>query len=234
MAESQAQLKKKMRDVLGKMQKKYGVVKLGNSRADIEQCVFLILREGWDFRKAAKAVKVLEEVFVDWNEVRVSAPREIKEALSFLKYQDLEEKIVRVKGTIQEVYNEFNRLKLDFLLESEFEETRQAFLELESLGRGNAYIILQCLKDMIDESENGDSQTLVMSTEALRVGTRLGLIKKTSSHNVGRREFSKLIRSKDYILIQHLFVRHGEALCTSKSPLCKECFLSSICKYYQS
>jgi endonuclease-3 len=234
MAESLAQLKKKMRDVLGKMQKKYGVVKLGNSRGDIEQCVFLILREGWDFRKAAKAVKILQEVFVDWNEVRVSSVREIKEAVRFLKYQDLDDKIERVKNMFQEVFHEFNRLNLDFLLEADFEETRSAFLELEALGRSNAYIILQCLQDMIDVAEEKDSQTLVMSTEALRVGTRLGLIKKTSSHNVGRKEFGKLIKPQDNILIQHLFVRHGETFCTSKSPLCKECFLRNICKYYQS
>lgn len=231
MAESLSQQKKNMSAIMKRMTKKYGVVKLGNSRADIEQCIYLILREGWDFRKANKAIVHLEECFVDWNELRVSANREILECLSFLTYDNLEEKVVRIKEFLGEVYAEYNRLRIDFVEELEFEETRKMFASFEFLGQGNAYIFLQCLQDQIDEVESDQSATLVMSTEALRVGIRLGLIKKTSSHNVGRKEYGKLIGSKDFIPFQNLFVRHGEVYCTSKSPLCSDCFLSKDCAY---
>jgi len=234
MVESLAQQKKNMRNILTRMNKKYGVVKPGNSRGDIEQCVFLILREGWDFRKAARAVKILVEHFVDWNEVRVSGPGELVEALPFLKYKDLEEKILRILQLLKEVYLEYNCLQLDFLKETDFEDTRKFFAQLEPLGAGNAYIFLQCLQETIDEAAEVDPPNLVISTEALRVGIRLGLIKRTSSHNVGRKAIAKLIGPKDYLSFQNLFVRHGDKICTSKSPLCKECFLNSLCKYYQS
>lgn len=234
MAESLTQLKKKYREAVKRMTRKYGVAKLSGSGADVEQCVYLILREGWDFRKVNRAIKVLEEEFVDWNEVRVSVVKELRETLPFLKYKDLEEKLTRVKGCLKEVYGEYNRLSLEFLLAAELEDTRKIFAEFENLGRANAYIFLQCLQDEKDEVPVGESITLVMSTEALRVGTRLGLIRKTSSHNVGRKEYLKLMDPKESIVFQNLFVRHGERICTSKNPMCKDCFLNTICNYNKS
>jgi endonuclease-3 len=234
MAESLTQLKKKYRDAVKRMTRKYGVAKLSGSGADVEQCVYLILREGWDFRKVNKAVKIIAEEFVDWNEVRVSVVKEVREAVSFLKYKDLDAKLTRVKAFLGELYGEYNRLNLEFLLEAEFEETRRTFAEFEHLGRANAYIFLQCLQDELDDVPVGDSVTLVMSTEALRVGIRLGLIRKTSSHNVARKEFLKLMESKEAVVFQNLFVRHGEQICTSKNPMCKECFLNTICNYCKS
>ena len=123
MAESLTQLKKKYRDAVKRMTRKYGVAKLSGSGADVEQCVYLILREGWDFRKVNKAVKILTEEFVDWNEVRVSVIKEVREAVSFLKYKDLDEKLTRVKQFLGELYNEYNRLNLEFLLERQSKTT---------------------------------------------------------------------------------------------------------------
>jgi endonuclease III len=72
-----------------------------------------------------------------------------------------------------------------------------------------------------------------MSPDALRVGIRLGLIKKTGSLNVGRKEFEKILDSTEYIAFQHLFVRHAETFCKSKNPLCESCFLNTVCKFNQ-
>ena len=93
---------------------------------------------------------------------------------------------------------------------------------------------MQCLRDQLDEAPAKSSLTLVMSADALRVGIRLGLIKKTGSLNVGRKEFSKLLDPANYLAFQHLFVRHADTLCLSKNPLCESCFLNTLCKYYKS
>jgi endonuclease III len=234
MAESLAQLKKKMREVMASMKKRYGATKLPRKEPGVDLLVYLVLREGWDFRKANRCVKILEDTFVDWNEIRVSFPRELAEATAFLQYDKLYEKIHRFKDVLKEVFQEYNRINLDFLREADFEETRHIFASIEALGKANAYIFLQCLRNELEEVVGDGSETLVMSTESLRVGIRLGLIKKTSSHNVGRKAFTKLLAPADYFAFQNYFVRHAESLCRSKAPLCKECFLSSICKYFSS
>jgi len=124
-------------------------------------------------------------------------------------------------------------MNLDFLIDEEFEETQKYFGNLESLGAGNAYIFLQCLQEEIDEAEGTETPTLVMSTELLRVGIRLGLIKRTGSHNVGRKAFAKLVDPSKYLSLQYNFVRHGDGICTSKAPECTECFLNTLCDFYK-
>lgn len=233
MAASLAQQKKKMRNVMERMKKKYGVVKLINKDADIAQCLYLVLREGWDYRKATKALKKISEEYVDWNEVRVSYNKELCETIAFVKYADIDKKVERIKEILQDVFNDYNSLDFDFLVDMDFEEILSYFLELTPLGKSNSLVFLQCLQDGIDGIESNHSQTLVMSTDALRVGVRLGLIKKTSSHNVARKEFSKILDPSAYFEFQNRFVRHGEELCRSKNPLCKDCFLNSVCKYYK-
>lgn len=230
MAESLAQQRKKYRNIRDRLAKKYGTTKLASRAPNIELCVYLVLREGWDYRKAGKTVKILGEEYVDWNEVRVSYAKELAESLVQFNCRDIIERLQRMKSVLGEIYNEYNRLQLDFLLEREFEETRKIFAEIEPLGRANAYIFLQCLQEEMDKEADVPA-TLVMSSEALRVGIRLGLIKKTSSHNVGRKAFSKLFDPGDYITFQNLFVRHAENLCRSKNPLCQECILKNSCDY---
>jgi endonuclease III len=233
MAESLSQQKKKMRTVMERMKKKYSVAKLLSKDPNLELLIYLVLREDWDFRKAGKALRRLQEEFVDWNEVRVSYHRELAEALAFMKYKDIDGKIKRFQETMREVFNEYNRLNLDFLMEKEFEETRKVLANIEPLGKANAYIFLQCLQDALDEAPPRSSKNLVMSMEALRVGIRLGLIKKTGSLNVGCKEFGKLLEPSEYIAFQHFFVRHAEMVCFSKNPECESCFLNALCKFYK-
>ena len=112
-------------------------------------------------------------------------------------------------------------------------KTRKVIANIAPLGMANAYIFLQCLQDALDQAPSRSSKNLVMSTEALRVGIRLGLIKKTGSLNVGCKEFGKLLEPADYIAFQHFFVRHAEMACFSKNPKCESCFLNSLCKYFK-
>jgi endonuclease III len=156
----------------------------------------------------------------------------LAETLTFVKYKDLYDKIYRIREVMREVFGEYNRMGLGFLKEADFEDTRRFFASLKPLGKANGYIFLQCLQAEIDEAEGEGAQTLVMSTESLRVGIRIGLIKKTGSHNVARKEYSKLIDPEDYAALQNYFVRHAEVYCRSKSPLCKDCFVNALCKYF--
>ena len=233
MADSPAQQKKLMRSTMERMKKKYGITKLPGKTPQLELVVYLVLREGWDYRKASRAVKILAEDFVDWNEVRVSTAGELTEHLGELSGRGLTERLARLLDALQDLYNEFNRIQLDFLFEQEFEDTRKAFERIEGLGRANAYLFLQALKDAMDEAPAKSSTTLVMGIDALRVGIRLGIIRKTGSLNVGRKEFTKLLDATEFYAFQNYFVRHAELYCLSQKPLCEDCFLSDRCNYFK-
>ncbi len=234
MTESLPQQKKKMHDVLEQMKKRYGVTRLIHKDADIALMLYLVLREGWDFKKATRAVKKLQEEFVDWNEVRVSFDRELAEVLAPLTQKDLDAKVKRCKDVLKAIFDKYNRVNLDFMRTQDFETARRALSEMEALGRANAHILVQCYQDELDQAPARSSKTLVMSHDGLRVAIRLGLIKKTSSLNVGRKELEKLLEPTRYIDFQNLFVRHAEQVCTSKNPACEGCFLNSGCAFYKA
>ncbi len=228
MVESLTRRKKKMRDLLDRLARKYGVTRLSSQEAGLELCVYLIFRQGWDYKKAAKATSAVIDEFVDLNELRVSYIREVCEVLDFLKYKDLREKAGLVIAFLKEVYEEYDCMPSDFS-EMGFEEVRKFFSTIQPLGKSNAYVFLQLLKKEMDGAGAGKPQILVMSSEGLRVAIRLGVIKKTGSQNVGRKELMKLIDPSDYVRFQNFFVRHGDELCKSKAPLCQDCFLKSFC-----
>lgn len=237
MAAGTATNKSRMKSCLAKMEKKYGVTKVIGGGASLEQCLFLIIREGWDFKKASKTVRTLEADFIDWNEVRVSTTGELVEKLTPLKCADITERMVRMKEFLNTVMNEFCRLDNDMFKSMEFEPLRRFLMGFPSLGNANACIILQCFMNEQDKkglSEKEKEKFFIVAPESMRVGIRLGVIKKTQSINAARAEFLKMVPQADGLRFQNLMVRHGENICFSKNPNCAECFLSDHCDFFKS
>lgn len=237
MAAATANSKTRMTALLKGMEKKYGVTKLIGTGASLEQCMFLILREGWDFKKASRAIRTLEAGFIDWNEVRVSSVAELDAALSFLKCADMPARLGRLRDFLEALMNEFNDLGGDMFDEMEFEPLRRLLINIDGLGRANAYMFLQLyMSEMAKQpkSEVDKDKVLVVAPESMRVAIRLGILKKTQSANLARKEFMKLLGPRDYVRFQNLFVRHAESVCLSKNPQCTECFLSGSCDFFKS
>src|SRR6516164_9041435 len=69
-------------------------------RPVLEELVYGVLREGATRPLADKAYCALQEHFFDWNEVRVSAPQEVAEAIADLPEATV--KSERIIGILQE------------------------------------------------------------------------------------------------------------------------------------
>jgi endonuclease III len=225
-----------MTSILKTLEKKFGVTKTIGGGASLEQCLFLILREGWDFKKASKAVRMLESEYIDWNEVRVSSMSELSQLLASLKCADMEKRVVRLKQFLDTVTNEFNELDSEMFKSMDFEPLRRFVLGAEALGKANAYILLQCYKtERIKKPGEGDTKdkVLVVSPESMRVAIRLGVIKKTQSAIAARKAFMKLLKPADFLRFQSLMAQHGEKLCFTKNPLCVVCFFNDSWKFFK-
>jgi endonuclease III len=223
-----------MTSLLNTMQKKYGVTKMIGGGASLEQCLFLILREGWDFKKASKAVRKLESHFIDWNEVRVSSKSELVQLLAPLKCADMDKRVIRMKEFLETLMNEFTDLDNEMFKSMDFEPLRRFAVGAKELGKSNAYVFLQCYKtERLKKPGEGDEKdkVLVISPESMRVAIRLGCIRKTQSANAARKEFMKILKPSDYLRFQNLMAQHGDVFCFTKNPLCQECFLRDQCKF---
>src|SRR5260370_7631027 len=68
----------------------------------MEQLLFSVCREGTTREEADRAFQGLRQRFFDWNEIRVSSPREIEEAISNLP--DAAVRAQRLLSLLQEVF----------------------------------------------------------------------------------------------------------------------------------
>jgi len=69
---------------------------------------------------------------------------------------------------------------------------------------------------------------IVVDTHVTRLSKRF---RWTQSENaiVIERDLQKFIPREDWILISHLLISHGRAVCKARSPKCEKCFLADRC-----
>lgn len=73
-----------------------------------------------------------------------------------------------------------------------------------------------------------------VDTHVNRVMTRLGLVRPQrlteNSQNIIQRAVPPNLRHNLHVNL----IMHGRKVCTSRNPACESCFLSDLCKFFQS
>lgn len=219
---TEATLRAKLSDVLRGLEKPYGKVFVLPEEPILDHAVFLLLREGWDWRKAQKALRILQKDFIDWNEVRVSSAAELKSALASEGGKDLDVKVDKIRALLASLWKERNATSLEFLREMEPDSRRRLLSALGVLSPAHVQILLQCL---------AGKETMLVSQPAIRTLTRIGLIDRVHSENAARKVLEKMVEGDDLWTFQSHLTQHGEEICQSKSPRCGECAIVSLCKF---
>ena len=219
---SEAATRAKLSEVLRELEKAYGKVVVLPEEPTLDHAVFLLLRENWDYRKAQRALRILQKDFVDWNEVRVSSPAELKSALGELGDKDLDVKVEKIRALLAALWKERNATSLDFLKEMETETRRRLLTNLGVLPQGVVQVLLQCL---------GGKETLLVHPSAIRTLTRIGLMDRVHSESAARKVLEKVLDPEDLYTFQLLLTQHGEEICQARSPRCPECGVVEVCKF---
>jgi endonuclease-3 len=219
---SEAATRAKLSDVLRGLEKPYGKVFVLPEEPPLDHAVFLLLREGWDWRKAQKALRILQKDFIDWNEVRVSSAAELKSALAQEGGKDLDVKVEKIRALLAALWKERNATSLDFLREMEPDSRRRLLTALGVLSPAHVQILMQCL--------NGP-ETMLVSQPTIRTLSRIGLIDRVHSESAARKVLEKLVDPEDTWAFQSLLTQHGEEICQSKSPRCGDCAIVTLCKF---
>ncbi len=134
------------------------------------------------------------------------------------------ERIIRSTGfykvKARNITSAAKKLVLDY--NSEVPEDMNELLTLSGVGRKSANVI---------RAHCYNKPAIIVDTHFARVATRIGLT-KSSNPKVIETDLL-LITDKeiqtDYSMAINI---HGRKFCTARNPLCTECVLSSICRYY--
>lgn len=98
-------------------------------------------------------------------------------------------------------------------------------LELPGVGRKTANVILAVVFDR---------PTMAVDTHVFRVAERIGLTRGSRTPLQTERTLVKYIPPELIPKAHHWLILHGRYVCKARRPLCEECFLTDVCRYYQT
>jgi endonuclease-3 len=135
------------------------------SRLVLEQFLYAVCREGATRAQADRAFRTLQERFFDWNEIRVSSPREVEEALGNIP--EPENRAGRLISFLQEVFE----TTFSFDLESLHKKgLKQAAKQLSRYQAANDYAVSW----VVQHSLGGHA--IPLDAPSITVLRRLGLL----------------------------------------------------------
>ncbi|MCK4551134.1 MAG: endonuclease III [Candidatus Aenigmarchaeota archaeon] len=117
-----------------------------------------------------------------------------------------------------------NIKKICTILEIEFRgvvpNTMDELIRLPGVARKTANIVLTEGYGIIDG--------IAVDTHVTRLSGRLGLTENTDPKKI-EKDLMNIADKSDWRNISNLLILHGRAVCSAKTPNCKECVLNDIC-----
>jgi len=185
----------------------------------LEQFLYGICREGATRDLADQAFQNLREQFYDWNEVRVSAAREVEEALSDLP--EAEPRAERLINFLQEVFEKDFSFDLEGLRKKGLKEAAK---ELAKYQAANDYVVAW----VVQHSLGGHAIPLDVPT--LRTARRLGLIDcDPDDMEAARASLEHLVPKAKGALFCDIISNLAGEVCWDEEPHCGSCPLSGDC-----
>lgn len=98
-----------------------------------------------------------------------------------------------------------------------------SLMTLPGVGRKTANVILSVVF--------GQS-AMAVDTHVFRVSERIGLTTRSRTPLATERALMRHLPAEVVPRAHHWLILHGRYVCKARRPLCSECFLSSVCRYY--
>jgi endonuclease-3 len=185
----------------------------------LEQFLYGICREATTRDLADRAFQGLREQFFDWNEVRVSSPREVEEALADLP--EAEVRAERLISFLQEVFEKDFSFDLEGLRKKGLKEAAK---ELAKYQAANDYVVAW----VVQQSLGGHAIPLDVPT--LRAARRLGLIDcDPDDMEAARASLEHLVPKAKGTLFCDLISHLAGQYCWEEEPHCSACPLAGDC-----
>lgn len=102
---------------------------------------------------------------------------------------------------------------------------RDLLTKLPGVGRKTANVVA---------SVAFGGRTMPVDTHVFRVSQRLGLVTKSKTPLEVEKQLIKNVKGDLLHSFHHWLILHGRYTCVARTPKCKECGLSDICKYYEA
>jgi endonuclease-3 len=191
----------------------------------LEQFIFALCRENATQEQAQQAYDNLRKLFFDWNEVRVSSPRELEEAMAGLA--DAETRAERLIAFLQNVFETTFSFDLEGVQKKGVKQAAKSLLGLAaSLGFGpssdfvGAWVVQRTL----------GGHAVPVDAPTLRCARRLGLLDSaTEDFESARASLEHLVPKSRGAQFSDGVSLVAEEYCWEDEPKCQSCPLHNEC-----
>ena len=205
------------RQTLSALERAYGRPERTNARSPLESLVLGLLKGETSERVAEQALRRLRGHFLDFNEVRVTRPQDVAEAIQIVAAP--EAKALAITGVLQTLFLRSGTVDLDFLTRLPLTQARAFLEQLNGLdGRTVATVLLGL-----------GAQTVPADASVVRMAKRLGLADRTSTAEQIQAALERVVPAADKYALYALVVRHGERVCQVRTARCVTCVLKRMC-----
>ena len=162
-----------------------------------------------------RAVRNLRASFEDWNDVRVSRPFEIRDALGTkVNGGETGELARRIVTCLQEIFQKNGNLDLGRLHEAKITEVRDFFGSLNSLAKHEVQLILLTALQR---------PVMPVDQHILRVMRRVGAVAVKATAAASQRALEDTLGEQELYPCYRLLSEHAQRFCTVEEPKCKTC-----------
>lgn len=186
----------------------------------IEVAVYLIVATRHGDDAADRSLAALQSDFVDWNEVRVSSPREIGMSLKVKEAKAREARAREIREFLAYTFQTQCCVSLDFIHGIDFEEATASLSRFSGIDPGlGAQIVLYL----------NDSDDIQPSATLLRVARRLGLIDKRIPPTKARVALASYVGNGELHQFHRVLLHLGWTTCLAKTTRCLDCVAGEMC-----
>ncbi len=207
-----------LNQVFGTLRKRYQSED-PEQRPVLEQFVYAVLREGATREQADRAYQNLQQRFFDWNEIRVSSPHEVEEALAELPCA--EARAQRLISLLQEVFETTFSFDLEPLQKKGVKQAAKHLSRYQAASDFTAAWIVQ-------QSLGGHA--IPVDEPTRRVVQRLGLVDAGQDDPESLRStLEHLVPKARGQVFGELVSALADELCHEEEPQCSACPMCGEC-----
>lgn len=151
----------------------------------------------------------LFEKYTSAEEYANAEQEELAEDISSITYYNNKAKYIR--SASQRIIEEYD---------GRVPDTMDELTSLSGVGRKTANVVLQHGHDVVEG--------IVVDTHVQRLSQRLGITEESSPKQI-EQDLISIVPEEHWQQLTHLFIDHGRATCTARSPDCDGCVLEDIC-----
>lgn len=175
----------------------------------LELLVAVILSAQCTDERVNRVTSDLFETYESPADYAEAPQEELAEALNSVTYYNNKARYIR--EACQRIRDEHD---------GEVPDTMSALTDLPGVGRKTANVVLQHGHDVVEG--------IVVDTHVQRLARRLDLTDHERPARI-EEDLMALVPEGEWQQLTHLFISHGRAVCTARSPDCGSCVLADIC-----